>query len=178
MRYSHEASIPVAAGAIDLAQWLFDLSEADYGACARGHRAIGVVGGDRRSGMVNVESIGGSLLIQHYATRLAAKDHVTMVSEASRAYLMHVVPVRVGVVWDMRVFPDGPETSRFQCTIDVAMPLAVRVLGLFNGTGFFVRRHLVEETHGFARDIARKCGAGRPSEDATSRRLEESSAAA
>ena len=123
--------------------------------------------------MVNVESIGGSLLIQHYATRLAEKDHVTMVSEASRAYLMHVVPVRVAVVWDMQVFPEGPEASRFRCTINVAMPTAVRVLGLFNGTGFFVRRHLIEETKGFARDIARKCGFRRSNEGATSRQSEK-----
>ena len=178
MRYSHEASIPLAADAIDLAEWLFGLSEADYGACARGHRAIGVVGGDRRFGMVNVESIGGSLLIQHYATRLAATDHITMVSEASRAYLMHVAPVRVGVVWDMQLFPEGPGTSRFRCTIDVAMPAAVRVLGLFNGTGFFVHRHLIEETRGFARDIARKYACAGSGSDAASRPLEKGSAAA
>ncbi len=159
MRYSHEASIPVPAGAIDLPAWLFGLSEEDYGACAHGHRAIGTVG--QRAGMVNVESIGGSLLIQHYATRQADRDHVTMVSPASRAYLMHLAPVKVGVVWDMAIVPDGPEASRFRCTIDVAMPAAVRLLGLFNGTGFFVRRHLVEETKGFARDIARKHAAGR-----------------
>ena len=109
--------------------------------------------------MVNVESIGGSLLIQHYATQRADKDHVTMVAGASRAYLMHLVPVEIGVIWDMQVLSEGPETSRFRCTIDVAMPPAIRVLGLFNGTGFFVKRHLIEETEGFARDIARKCGA-------------------
>ena len=161
MKFSHEAVIPVAVESVGLPDWLFDLSEAEYAACARGHRAIGVLGGARRTGMVNVESIGGSLLVQHYATQRADKNHVTMIADASRAYLMHVVPVKIGVVWDMQVLPDGPETSRFRCTIDVAMPLAVRVLGLFNGTGFFVKRHLVEETEGFARDIARKCGTRR-----------------
>ena len=161
MKYSHAASIPIPASSVDLVDWLFGLSEDDYAACARGHRAVGVVGGAQRSGMINVESIGGSLLIQHYATRLAAKDHVTMISPASRAYLMHVVPVRIGVLWDMQISPAGPETSRFRCMIDVAMPTAVKVLGLFNGTSFFIRRHLVEETHGFARDIARKYGSGR-----------------
>ena len=156
MKYSHEAMIPVAPGRIKLADWLFDLSEADYARCAHGHRAIGVLGGARRSGMVDVESIGGALLVQHYATRLAEEDHVTMGAEASRAYLMHVAPVTIGVVWDMQIFPGGPQTSRFRCTIDVSMAAAVRFLGLFNGTGFFVHRHLVEETQGFARDIARK----------------------
>ena len=79
-----------------------------------------------------------------------------MVSDTSRAYLMHIVPVPVGVIWEMQILPDSPETSRFRCTIDVAMPTAVRLLGLFNGTGFFVHRHLFEETAGFGRDIERK----------------------
>ena len=156
MRFAHETTILLAASSIDLPEWLFNLTDAEYGACARGHRGIGVQGGARRSGMINVESIGGSLMVQHYETRRADKDHVTMVSEASRAYLMHVAPVKVGVVWDMQVMPDGPSTSRFRCEIDVAMPLAVRLLGLTTGTPLFVRRHLVEETNGFARDIARK----------------------
>ena len=45
------------------------------------------------------------------------------------------------------------------------MPTAVRLLGLFNATPFFVRRHLVEETRGFARDIARKVDPGVASDD-------------
>ena len=160
MHYAHEVSIPLPAKSIDLPAWLFGLSEDDYGACARGHRAIGMLGGDGRTGMINVESIGGSLLIQHYTTQLAIRDHVTMTSKASRAYLMHVVPVKIGVVWDMQLFDNGPSASRFRCSIDIAMPTAVRLLGLTNGTPIFVRRHLIEETWGFARDIARKNGAG------------------
>ena len=155
MRYSHEVSLPVAAEAIDLPDWLFSLSEADYAGCQRGHRAIGVVGGATRGGMVNVESIGGSLLIQHYATHTAQPHHVTMVSDASRVYLMHLLPVAVGVVWDMRITPDGAG-SRFRCSIEVRMPIAVRLLGLCSASPFFVHRHLVEETRGFAGSIARK----------------------
>ena len=153
MKFSHEVTISIAAERIDLPDWLFNLSEEDYATCQRGHRAIGVVG--TRAGMINVESIGGSLLVQHYATRLAETHHVTMVSTASRAYLMHLVPVTCGVVWDMRVTPSG-KCSLVRCAIEVDMPAAVRALGRLNGTPFFVRRHLVEETVGFARDIARK----------------------
>ena len=160
MHFSHEVSIPLATQEIDLADWLFTLSEDEYGACARGHRAIGTLGGAQRTGMINVESIGGSLLIQHYATQVADRSHVTMVSKASRAYLMHVLPIRVGVVWDMRVVADGSDASRFHCAIDVDMPIAARLLGLTNGTPIFIRRHLIEETRGFARDIVRKHGAG------------------
>ena len=152
MDYAHEVLIPLAPERINLPDWLFTLSEEDYARCQRGH---GVIGAERRTGMINVESIGGSLLIQHYATRLAEPHHVTMVSRASRAYLMHLAPVRCGVEWTMRVTACGAG-SLFRCSIAVDLPAAVRVIGLFSATPFFVRRHLVEETRGFARDIARK----------------------
>jgi hypothetical protein len=100
--------------------------------------------------------IWDTLLVQHYATRLAERDRVTMVSDASRAYLMHTVAVDMGVIWEMQISPGSVDTSRFRCTIDVDMPAPIRVLGLFNGTAFFVHGHLIEETDGFARDIARQ----------------------
>lgn len=158
MKFLHQATIDVDAAAIDLPDWLFSLSEADYAACASGHRGIGVNGGGARTGMINVESIGGSLLIQHYATRCAERDHVTMVSDASRAYVMHLVPVTCGVVWDMSVRADGPRKSLFECKVDIDLPRLVRLLGYTNGAPIFIRRHVVEETHGFARSIARRFG--------------------
>lgn len=159
MHFSHDVSIPAPESSINLPDWLFGLTEEDYDACARGHRAIGTVGNTQRLGMVNVESIGGSLLVQHYATRRAERNHVTMVSKASRAYMMHMVPVKIGVKWDMRVVADSPKSSRFHCELDVDMPVMVRLLGLTIGTPFFIRQHLVEETVGFARDIASKIAA-------------------
>lgn len=39
MVFSHEAPIPLPLSAIRLDEWLFNLSEKDYMACARGHRA-------------------------------------------------------------------------------------------------------------------------------------------
>ena len=157
MRFAHEITIPLPASSIDLPEWLFDLTEAEYAACARGHRGLGVQGGSRRTGMINVESIGGSLLVQHYETRRADKDHVTMVSEASRAYLMHVAPVKVGVVWDMQVMPDGPTTSRFPLR-DRRRDAASRPpprpdhRHARSSSGATSSR----KTKGFARDIARK----------------------
>jgi hypothetical protein len=157
MKFSHEVSIPLSRDLISLPDWLFELTERDYAGCARGHLALGVIGGAKRSGMVNVESIGGTLIIQHYATQLAEKHHVTMVSKASRAYLMHLFPVDIGVVWDMLVADDGPHASRFRCAIDLDFPPAVKVLGYFIGAPLFARQHLIEETNGFSRDILKKC---------------------
>ena len=41
---SHEATVALPLDAIHLDQWLFTLPEADYSACARGHRAVGTNG--------------------------------------------------------------------------------------------------------------------------------------
>jgi hypothetical protein len=65
MIFTHEAPIPLPVGATHLDEWLYSLSEADYKACARGHRAVGTNGGSQFDGMVNVESMAGALLIQH-----------------------------------------------------------------------------------------------------------------
>lgn len=101
--------------------------------------------------MVNVESIGGTLLIQHYATQMAASDRVTMESKATGAYIMHVFQVSTGVVWQMKIRADGANASRFECTIDIDFPRPIRILGYLVGAPRSIRRHLVEETNGFAR---------------------------
>ena len=85
MIFTHEASIPLAAGDVHLDDWLFNLSEKDYKACARGHRAVGTSGGAHFEGMVNVESMAGALIIQHYKTELLELNHVRLFSKRSRA---------------------------------------------------------------------------------------------
>ena len=97
--------------------------------------------------MVNVEFMAGALIIQHY---------VKLVSVRSRAYLMHVIPFHLQVSWEMQVSSVSAEQSKLRRTIDVRNPLWVRFIGFFNATNYWIRRHLVEETQGFANDLARK----------------------
>ena len=158
MIFTHEARIPLSVEAIHLDEWLFNLSEADYRACARGHQAVGTNGGPRFEGMVNVESMAGALLVQHYRTEILTADHVRLTSEASQGYLMHVVPFQLGVGWEMKVSRGSPGEATLRCTIDVRNPLWVRVVGALNASNVWIRRHLIEETHGFARDITAKGG--------------------
>ena len=156
MIFTHEASIPLAARDIHIDEWLFNLSEKDYKACAQGHRAVGTNGGANFEGMVNVESMAGALIIQHYRTELLEANHVRLFSERSRAYLMHLLPFHLQVGWEMEVSSVSMSESKLRCTIDVRNPLWVRFIGLFNATNYWIRRHLIEETHGFARDLTRK----------------------
>ncbi len=156
MIFTHEASIPLAASDIHLDEWLFNLSEKDYKACARGHRAVGTSGGSHFEGMVNVESMAGALIIQHYKTEVLEADYVRLFSRRSRAYLMHLVPFHLQVGWEMQVSSVSADESRLRCTIDVRNPLWVRFIGFFNATNYWIRRHLIEETQGFARDLTCK----------------------
>ena len=161
MIFTHEAPIALPSNAIHLDDWLFNLSEADYKACARGHRAVGTNGGAAFTGMVNVEAMAGALLIQHYRTERLEARHVRLYSERSRGYLMHVLPFHLKVGWEMEVLDGSKHGCKLRCTIDVRNPLWIRLVGLLNATNYWVGRHLVEETHGFARDIERKGGGSR-----------------
>ena len=105
MVFSHEASVGLPLSAIHLGSWLFALPEADYKACARGHRAVGTNGGKEFLGMINVETMAGALLIQHYRTELLEADHVRLFSGKSRGYLGYVLPFYLKVGWEMQVQP-------------------------------------------------------------------------
>ena len=99
MIFTHEASIPLPLSAVHLDTWLFNLSEADYKACAHGHRAVGTNGGPNFEGMVNVEVMAGALLVQHYRTEVLEADHVKLYSAASLGYLLHVIPFHLKIGW-------------------------------------------------------------------------------
>ncbi len=156
MVFSHEALVGLPLSAIHLDSWLFALPEADYKACARGHRAVGTNGGKEFAGMVNVETMAGALLIQHYRTELLEAGHVRLISEKSRGYLGYLIPFSLKVGWEMQVTAVSATESKLRCTIDVRNPAWVRFVGLFNGSNHWVRQHLIEETLGFARDLTRK----------------------
>lgn len=106
--------------------------------------------------MVNVESMAGALIIQHYRTELLEANHVRLCSERSRAYLMHLLPFHLQVGWEMQVSSVSAELSQLRCTIDVRNLLWVRCIGLFNATNYWIREHLMEETKGSAHDLTRK----------------------
>ncbi|MGI4757945.1 MAG: hypothetical protein ACRYGF_13980 [Janthinobacterium lividum] len=52
------------------------------------------------------------------------------------------------------------DKTRFRCTVEVRNPLWARLGGVFIGANHWIKKHLVEETYGFARDIESKGGGG------------------
>jgi hypothetical protein len=132
------------------------LSDAEYQATARGHRAAGTFVQDGVRGMVNVEAMGGHLIVQHYHEVSATPTHVEMLSERSRVYLFHLVPATIQVRWTMSATARTAETSDFRCTVELTLNPLLRVLGSMSALSLAIRAHTREETQRFADDIIRK----------------------
>jgi hypothetical protein len=160
MKRSARAVIDHPANRIDLARWLSTMSDSDYQACSRGHRAAGTFREGATFGMVNVESIGGHLLIQHYLAESATPNHVLMHSTNTRVYVLHVFPATIEVVWTLGVEPKDGRSAAFTCSVETLMPAPLNFVATLGLLPLFLRRHVQEETIGFAADIGRKVGGG------------------
>ena len=158
MEFTKTVPVAVAADDVNLADWIFGLSDDDYRAVAVGHHAMGVIGGEKRLGLINVEQIAGTLIVQHYHTKTADAGHVSFLSEASEGFLLRAVPFTMKVWWDMAIEPGPSGNAHLSCRIGFDAPAWVTIAGTFVRNNHQVHRHLIEETGGFARDLERKFG--------------------
>jgi hypothetical protein len=110
--------------------------------------------------MVNVESIGGHLLIQHYLAEKATPNHVLMRSTHTRVYVLHVFPATIEVVWTLGVEPRDGQSAEFTCSVEALMPTPLNFVATLGLLPLFLPRPVQEETIGFAADIAGKAGGG------------------
>jgi len=66
---------------IDIPTWAFALPDQEYQACSPAHVAAGATTApDGKRMSINVEIIGGTLMVQHYVEKLADKDHLILES--------------------------------------------------------------------------------------------------
>jgi hypothetical protein len=157
MKHTGHTTLAVPLDRIDLSEWLFTLSDAEYQAAApTAHRAAGTYVQDGVRGTVNVEAIGGHLIIQHYREVTASPTHVEMFSRRSRVYLFHLVPAHIQVRWTMSATERTAEVSEFHCTVELILSPLLRLLGSLSGLSPAIRKHTRIETKGFADDIVRK----------------------
>ncbi|GAA3604430.1 hypothetical protein GCM10022419_106440 [Nonomuraea rosea] len=156
IKHTAYATVDAPSPEIDLENWLLGLSDDEYRACARGHHGAGTYTDEKGRGMVNAESVGGNLIIQHYRVVRAEKSFVEMYSTASRIYLFHLVPVTGAVRWTLTATPQSATSSTFVCSVEVILPRVLAVLARTIVLGLFIRRHCEEETVNFAADIMRK----------------------
>jgi len=109
--YSHEIDVPLAE--VDIADWLFNLPEAEYQrCCVPDHIAVGTTttdGGQRMS--INVEMIGTTLMIQHYVAEEATPTYVRM-NSISDAFSSNG-RTQVNVIWELIAEEAGNGRTRY-----------------------------------------------------------------
>jgi len=160
MKTSCETSINYPVERIDLAGWLANLSDRDYQACSPGHRAAGTFREDGTLGSVNVESVGGHLLVQHYLAVESAPNRLVMHSRNTRVYVMHLVPATIEVIWTLDAERRDSKSTLFRCTVEARIPMLLSALATVVLLPLFLRWHVQGETPLFAKDIAGKIAAG------------------
>ena len=87
---------------VDIADWLFNLPDAEYQRCSPAHLAAGFSTSDDGKRMsLNVETIGGNLMVQHYVEDIGEKHHVRLVSTSD--VITPTGRSKSGVVWELKV---------------------------------------------------------------------------
>jgi hypothetical protein len=76
---SFTALINAPLDKIDIPTWCLNLPEKEYQACSPAHVSAGfATAPDGKRMSINVEIIGGSLMVEHYVETLARKDHLIL----------------------------------------------------------------------------------------------------
>jgi hypothetical protein len=66
---------------INIPEWAFNLPEKEYQGCSPAHvSAATTIGNDGRRMSINVEVIGGSLMVQHYQEEVSEPHHLVLTS--------------------------------------------------------------------------------------------------
>lgn len=152
--------VPRPAESIDIAEWLFSLSDAEYRATAGPHVGSGhYETPDGRRGIVDVEAFGAAFIVNHHVEEEARRDYVRVRSRESHAWFLRVIPLRMEVCLEVSVRPAGPEACEVECRLAMGLPhRALETLARLLGVPVLQRRHMREQTTGFVRDILAKYG--------------------
>jgi len=68
---------------VDIPTWCFGLSESENQSCSPAHvSAVVTTAPDGRRMSINVEVLGGSLMVQHYIEEIGHPDHLRLVSNS------------------------------------------------------------------------------------------------
>lgn len=97
---SFSATIRAPIEKVDIPAWCFGLSEAEYQSCSPAHVSAGATTApDGRRMSINVEVIGGSLMVQHYVEEIVRPDHLRLVSNSD--VFTPAGRTKIKVVWDL-----------------------------------------------------------------------------
>lgn len=99
---SFSAIINAPIETVDIPSWCFSLPESDYQACSPAHCSVGATTSpDGRRMSINVEILGGSLMVQHYVEEIAEPHHLKLTSNSD--IFTSSGRTKVQVIWDLSV---------------------------------------------------------------------------
>ncbi len=129
VKSSFSATIHGPMEKIDIPSWCFPLPESAYQSASPAHNACGVATTpDGRRMSINVEILGGSLMVQHYVEEIGEPDHLRLVSHSD--LFTPTGRTKVGVIWDVRVKKSDDQTCEFTNTVhSFATPELLDFLG-------------------------------------------------
>jgi hypothetical protein len=113
---SFSAMINAPIEQVDIPSWCFTLLESEYQACSPAHCSAGATTTpDGRRMSINVEILGGSLMVQHYVEEIGQPDHLRLVSNSD--VFTPTGRTKIGVVWDLKVRRLDDKTCEFTNTV-------------------------------------------------------------
>src|SRR5450432_4739046 len=116
VKSSFSATIRASIEKVDIPSWCFALSESEYQSCSPAHCSAGATTApDGRRMSINVEILGGSLMVQHYIEEIGQPDHLRLVSASD--VFTPTGRTKVGVVWDLTVRKIDDNTCEFSNTV-------------------------------------------------------------
>jgi hypothetical protein len=149
---------------VDIAEWLFDLPDAEYQRCAHAHIAAGrTATEDGRPMSINVEAIGDALVIQHYVAEIHEPQLCRMVSISDS--ISPAGRTRLQVIWELSAKKLDESTCEF--TNHIHSSATDETLAFLEAQGIPLQSardarqkashaHNQEETPNFAKSIERR----------------------
>lgn len=113
---SFSAIVNAPVEKVDIPSWCFALSESEYQSCSPAHCSAGATTApDGRRMSINVEVLGGSLMVQHYIEEIGRPDHLRLVSTSD--VFTPTGRTKIGVIWDLSVRKIDDDTCEFNNTV-------------------------------------------------------------
>jgi hypothetical protein len=153
---------------VDIPAWCFSLRDDEYQACSPAHyAAAATTAPDGRRMSINVEVIGGGLIVQHYVEEIAERDHLRLVSHSD--LFTPTGRTKIDVIWELQVRALDARSCEFTNTVHSSAPPEMLDFIAKQGLAFepfrAARRpnseaHNRQETPLFAQSIERHALAG------------------
>ena len=126
---SFSATINAPIEKIDIPSWCFTLPESEYQSCSPAHCAAGATTSpDGRRMSINVEVLGGSMIVQHYVEEIGQPNHLRLVSTSD--VFTPTGRTKIGVIRDLAARKIDDNTCEFTNTVQsCATPELLDFLG-------------------------------------------------